>query len=77
MKVILFLKKLASKLKFENLRVYTDSNSNHYACKLYDKFFEQKEIYLNGNTFSLQDKAFYVADARRNKEGIFDTFWRI
>lgn len=23
----------------------------------------EKEIYLNGNTFSLQDKAFYVADA--------------
>ncbi|MEE1068655.1 MAG: hypothetical protein UH678_09195, partial [Fibrobacteraceae bacterium] len=24
-----------------------DSNANHYACKLYDKLFEKKEIYLN------------------------------
>lgn len=58
---ILFLKKLASKLKFENLRVYTDSNSNHYACKLYDKFFEQKEIYSNekGKYYQVGDTLIY------------------
>lgn len=42
-----FLKATAKKLKFKNLRVYTDSYSNYYACKLYSKHFEKKEEYTN------------------------------
>ena len=65
---ILFLKKLASKLKFETLRVYTDSNSNHYACKLYDKFFEQKEIYSNerGKYYQVGDTLIYSTSLTKN-----------
>lgn len=46
-KTLEFLKKVAKNNNFKSLRVYNDSNSNHYACKLCDKFFEHKEIYLN------------------------------
>ena len=42
-----FIKMIAKEYKFDSLRVYTDSNSNHYACKLYDQVFELKEIYSN------------------------------
>jgi len=58
---IKYLKTLAKKLKFDALRVYTDSNSNHYACKLYDKLFENKEIYLNekGKYYQVGDTLIY------------------
>ena len=42
-----FLKMIAKEYNFDSLRVYTDSNSNHYACKLYEQVFELKEIYSN------------------------------
>lgn len=58
---IKYLKTLAKNLKFDVLRVYTDSNSNYYACKLYDKVFEGKEIYLNekGKYYQVGDTLIY------------------
>ena len=37
----------AKQNKFKALRVYTDSNLNHSACRLYEKTFDTKEKYLN------------------------------
>lgn len=68
-KTLEFLKKIAKKYKFENLRVYTDSNSNHYACKLYDKFFQYKEIYLNekGKYYQVGDTLIYSTSLTTKK----------
>lgn len=51
----------AKKEKYKTLRVYTDSNINHYACKLYDKYFDINEKYLNekGEYYQVGDTLIY------------------
>ena len=63
------LKSLAKKLNFKNLRVYTDSHSNHYACRLYEKVFEHVEVYENekGKYYQVGDTLIFSTSLTQNK----------